>query len=160
MRKFTTANQITFFYLVNIAVSVAVIYGGLSFGGVFISPLELFFHADNSLVTMQIRLPRVLAGFMIGGGLSIVGMSFQTWFRNPLADPFILGVAGAAAVGVVIGMIFQIDSYYLSRMIVFFTFSIGAIALIFFISGIHKRGQGGVKLILIGVGLNFFFLHQ
>lgn len=161
MRKFTTANQITF-YLVNIAVSVAVIYGGLSFGGVFISPPLELFHADNSLVTMQIRLPRVLAGFMIGGGLSIVGMSFQTWFRNPpLADPFILGVAGAAAVGgVVIGMIFQIDSYYLSRMIVF-TFSIGgAIALIFFISGIHKRGQGGVKLILIGVGLNFFFLHQ
>ncbi len=105
---------------------------------------------------MQIRLPRVLAGFMIGGGLSIVGMSFQTWFRNPLADPFILGVAGAAAVGVVIGMIFQIDSYYLSRMIVFYLFDRGDCTHLFSYQAYTKEGRG-VKLILIGVGLNFFF---
>ncbi|PLX67317.1 MAG: hypothetical protein C0603_09615 [Denitrovibrio sp.] len=153
MQKSSTTSQITF-YLINIAISVVIIYAGLSFGGSFISPFEIF-NPDNNVVALQIRLPRVLAGFMIGGGLSVVGMSFQTWFRNPLADPFILGVAGAAAVGVVVGMIFQIDSYYLSRMIVF-TFSMISIALIFYISGIHKRGQG-IKLILIGVGLNFFF---
>lgn len=134
--------------------SVLTVYAALSFGGEFISPLHII-SPENSLVALKIRLPRVLAGFMIGGGLSVVGMSFQTWFRNPLADPFILGVAGAAAVGVVFGMIFHIDSYYLGKVVVF-AFSMLSIALIFAISGIHKRGQG-TKLILIGVGLNFFF---
>lgn len=134
--------------------SIAVIYAGLSFGGEFILPTDIF-SPDYSMLALQIRLPRVLAGFMIGGGLAVVGMSFQTWFRNPLADPFILGVAGAAAVGVVFGMIFRIEDYYLNRLVIF-TFAVFSIALIFLISGIHKRGQG-VKLILIGVGLNFFF---
>jgi len=141
-------------YLIFILISALAILAGMCFGGDFISPVDVF-SADNSLVAVQIRLPRALAGFMIGGGLSVVGMSFQTWFRNPLADPFILGVAGAAAIGVVLGMIFQIDSYYLSRAVVF-AFAMVSIAMIFLISGIHKRGQG-VKLILIGVGLNFFF---
>jgi len=141
-------------YLVFIIFSAAAVTAGLSFGGEFILPSELFL-PENMLVTTGIRLPRVLAGFMIGGGLSVAGMSFQTWFRNPLADPFILGVAGAAAVGVVFGMIFQVESYYLSRFIVF-ACSVFSIGLIFLLSGIHKRGQG-VKLILIGVGLNFFF---
>lgn len=153
MHKHAANNQVTL-YLLFIILSAFSIYAGLCFGGEFIPPFNIF-SPDNSLVTLNIRLPRVLAGFMIGGGLSIVGMSFQTWFRNPLADPFILGVAGAAAVGVVFGMIFQIDSYYGSRVLVF-VFSMISIALIFLLSGIHKRGQG-VKLILIGVGLNFFF---
>lgn len=141
-------------YLIFTLISVISVYAGLCFGGEFISPFEVF-SSENSVVTANIRLPRVLAGFMIGGGLSVVGMSFQTWFRNPLADPFILGVAGAAAVGVVCGMIFQLESYYASKFLIF-SFSVISIGLIFLLSGIHKRGQG-VKLILIGVGLNFFF---
>jgi len=141
-------------YLLYIATSLAVFYASLSFGGQFISPFELF-SEENLVLTAQIRLPRVIAGFVLGGGLAVCGLAFQTWFRNPLAEPFILGVAGAAAVGVVFGMIFQIESFYLSRVVIFL-FSLSSIALIFSLSGIHKRGQG-VRLILIGVALNFFF---
>ena len=46
-----------------------------------------------------LRLPRVLAAGLIGAGLSATGVLFQGLFRNPLADPFVLGASGGAALG-------------------------------------------------------------
>ena len=52
-----------------------------------------------SLIVESIRLPRTLVGFMVGGSLAIAGAAMQGLFRNPLADPSIIGVASGAALG-------------------------------------------------------------
>ncbi|HTY50381.1 MAG TPA: iron ABC transporter permease [Steroidobacteraceae bacterium] len=55
-------------------------------------------------IVLQLRLPRLLAAFGIGSLLALAGVLLQALFRNPLADPFILGVSGGAAVGAVLAL--------------------------------------------------------
>ena len=50
-------------------------------------------------VLLAVRLPRVLAAFGVGSLLALSGVLLQALFRNPLADPYVLGVSGGAAVG-------------------------------------------------------------
>src|SRR6186713_1745145 len=57
-------------------------------------------------VLLDVRLPRLLAAFGVGGLLAIAGVLLQALFRNPLADPFVLGVSGGAAVGALLAMVF------------------------------------------------------
>lgn len=58
-------------------------------------------NAESSAQTImwQIRLPRSLAAMLVGGILGLTGAAFQSLFRNPLAEPFVIGVSGGAAVG-------------------------------------------------------------
>jgi len=69
-----------------------VLFGSASDGGVSL----------NSVVIHKIRLPRVLFAALVGAALSVSGASFQAVLRNPLADPYILGVSGGAALGSVV----------------------------------------------------------
>jgi len=55
----------------------------------------------NAVVFWQIRLPRVLLGVLVGGGLGLAGAAMQAWFRNPLADPGLLGVSAGGMTGAV-----------------------------------------------------------
>lgn len=59
----------------------------------------------TSLIVWQLRLPRVLAAFVCGGLLALAGALLQVLLRNPLADPYILGVSGGAAVGALTAML-------------------------------------------------------
>ena len=74
-------------------------------GSVTLSLHELLnapFAGEESLqlqIVREIRLPRTVAAFLVGGLLSLSGVIMQILLRNPLADPFILGVSGGAAVG-------------------------------------------------------------
>ena len=63
--------------------------------------------ADPMLNTIiwQIRLPRVLLAAMVGASLSMGGLVFQALLRNPLAEPYILGISGGAAIGAIIGIL-------------------------------------------------------
>lgn len=56
-------------------------------------------------VLMEIRLPRMLAAFGVGSVLALAGVLLQALFRNPLADPYVLGVSGGAAVGALLAML-------------------------------------------------------
>src|SRR5579864_3271647 len=56
-------------------------------------------------VLIAVRLPRVLAAFGVGSLLALAGVLLQALFRNPLADPYVLGVSGGAAVGALLAMI-------------------------------------------------------
>jgi iron complex transport system permease protein len=57
---------------------------------------------EYRLIIFELRLPRILLGVLVGAALSVSGASFQALLRNPLADPFVLGVSSGAAVGSVI----------------------------------------------------------
>src|SRR5512139_43345 len=56
-------------------------------------------------VLLEVRLPRLLAAFGVGGLLAVAGVLLQALFRNPLADPYVLGVSGGAAVGALLAML-------------------------------------------------------
>lgn len=53
----------------------------------------------TSRIILQLRFPRVVLGFVVGGGLAIVGVAMQALVRNPLAEPYILGISGGASAG-------------------------------------------------------------
>jgi iron complex transport system permease protein len=60
---------------------------------------------DFRFIMVEIRLPRILLGVLVGAALSVAGAGLQALLRNPLADPYVLGVSSGAAVGAIISML-------------------------------------------------------
>ena len=60
--------------------------------------------ADQRIIILSIRLPRILAAALVGGALSVSGLLFQGLFRNPLADPYVIGSSGGAVLGASVGV--------------------------------------------------------
>jgi cobalamin transport system permease protein len=60
---------------------------------------------EYRLIVFDLRLPRILLGMLVGAALSVSGASFQALLRNPLADPYVLGVSSGAALGSILGLI-------------------------------------------------------
>lgn len=58
--------------------------------------------ADHRQILLDIRLPRTVLGLLVGGGLALAGSVFQALLRNPLAEPYILGISGGSAAGAVL----------------------------------------------------------
>ncbi len=91
--------------------AAAVFVGSLLIGSVELSPariLAALLGSGDSVarsVALAVRLPRTLAAFGVGSLLALAGVLLQALFRNPLADPFVLGVSGGAAVGALLAMI-------------------------------------------------------
>src|SRR5690349_4118414 len=63
--------------------------------------------SDYGLIIQNIRLPRIILGVFVGASLSVAGASFQALLRNPLADPYVLGVSSGAAVGAIVALIVE-----------------------------------------------------
>lgn len=62
---------------------------------------------DYGMIVVDIRLPRILLAIVVGASLSVAGASFQALLRNPLADPYVLGVSSGAAVGSILVLILE-----------------------------------------------------
>jgi iron complex transport system permease protein len=101
-----------------------------------------------------LRFPRVLLAAMVGAALSLGGLVFQALLRNPLAEPYILGISGGAAVGAIIGILMGF-SRFPGVSATAFAGSMGTLLLVLFMSS----GQTLLKkdsLLLSGVMLNAF----
>ena len=61
--------------------------------------------SDYGMIVIDIRLPRILLGIVVGASLAVSGTSFQALLRNPLADPYVLGVSSGAALGAIVALI-------------------------------------------------------
>ena len=107
------------------------------------------------LIIFKIRLPRILLAGVVGFALSLGGVVFQAVLRNPLADPFILGVSSGSAFGAVVG-IFLGFSFSLGVPIIAF---IGALITIYLVMtlGAKKMGMESSTILLTGVIINAFF---
>jgi iron complex transport system permease protein len=81
------------------AAVLVVTVGALSTGYRRIDLEALRSDPTSRTIFLEIRLPRVLLGLIVGGSLGVVGAALQALFRNPLADPFTLGVSGGGALG-------------------------------------------------------------
>lgn len=101
----------------------------------------------------DIRFPRILLGIAVGGGLSLVGVLLQGIFRNPLVEPFTLGISGGAALGVCLSTILGFSRFYSLPLAGF----AGSFAVIFFLNFLATRKSfAGVQgLLLAGVMINF-----
>jgi len=63
--------------------------------------------SDYGMIVLDIRLPRILLGIVVGASLSVAGASFQALLRNPLADPYVLGVSSGAALGAIVALVIE-----------------------------------------------------
>jgi iron complex transport system permease protein len=111
---------------------------------------------ESTLATIiwKIRFPRVLLAAMVGATLSLGGLVFQALLRNPLAEPYILGISGGSAIGAIIGIVLGL-SRFPGVSLTAFLGSTGTLALILFLTA----GQSVVKkesLLLSGVMVNAF----
>jgi iron complex transport system permease protein len=93
---------------------VTVILFSLATGAVRVSPTAILsallgnhpLTATQRIILLQIRLPRVLASGVVGAALAISGLMFQGLFRNPMADPYVIGSSGGAVLGACMGIFF------------------------------------------------------
>ena len=102
---------------------------------------------------MALRFNRLVMGLLVGSALSVSGVVFQAILRNPLAEPYVLGVSGGAGLGATMAILFgAVAAVPLSLPLTAF---VSAVATLFLVYGIASKGSGGVpsvySLILSGV---------
>ncbi len=110
----------------------------------------------SEIIMVQIRFPRVLMGFLVGAGLASVGVTLQALLRNPLADPYVLGVSSGSALGVSLAILFGIGStFILLPILPLFGFAGGLLALLLIYRLAQSKGRLPIhSLLLAGVILN------
>jgi iron complex transport system permease protein len=107
-------------------------------------------------ILLRLRLPRVLLAAAIGATLAVAGVTFQTLLRNPLADPFILGVSGGAAAGAAIATALRLARIPGVVPFVAFLGACGATAAVFLLAR-RRDHTDPTRLLLSGLVLNAFF---
>lgn len=98
-------------------------------------------------IVLEVRLPRLVAAFAVGGLLALAGVLLQALFRNPLADPYVLGVSGGAAVAALFAMMVS------GAMFVVQSAAVGGALAAVVIVYMLGRGGGTARLLLTGVVL-------
>jgi iron complex transport system permease protein len=112
--------------------------------------------SDYGMIILEIRLPRILLAIVVGASLSVAGTSFQALLRNPLADPYVLGVSSGAALGAVLALILEPHlalPVWLSALFTPFGAFLGAaatIAAVYFL-GLRQGQIDSATLLLAGV---------
>ncbi len=120
--------------------------GGAGEGVAVLSPPET--------IVLLVRVPRALLAAVSGASLAIAGAAFQAVFRNPLADPYILGASSGAALGAAAAVVFGLPGTFLARLgmpIAAFAGGIAAVALAYVLA--RRAGGGGSALSLLLAGV-------
>jgi iron complex transport system permease protein len=107
------------------------------------------------LIILRIRLPRIILAGLSGFSLALGGVIFQALLRNPLADPFILGISSSSAFGAIVGILL---GFTFSFGVPFMSFA-GALLAVYLVLalGTKKMGMESSTILLTGVILNAFF---
>lgn len=107
-------------------------------------------------IISQIRLPRVLLGIAVGGALSLSGVLLQGVYRNPLVEPYTLGISGGASLGVAFAIVFGLHALFGSFVLPVAGFT-GSFLIIFLVYSISSR-KGRINInsmLLTGVMISF-----
>jgi len=115
----------------------------------------------SEAIIIQIRLPRVLAGALVGAGLAAAGVVYQGIFRNPMADSYLLGASAGASVGYTVAVLYVTSALSLiglgTAQTFAFIFALLTVFLVFFISRVGNRIPI-TTLLLSGIVVNIFLL--
>ena len=145
--------------LITLAVRMAVGTLAASGFGALRLPLSLLWnHSDETLrqIWFTIRLPRVLLALVVGGSLALAGCVMQGLFRNPLADPGLLGISSGAALAVALWVVLPLTlppliMLYAPMLAAFFG-ALAATVVIFLLS--RQRDSSLSRLLLVGIAIN------
>ncbi|NNE69045.1 MAG: iron ABC transporter permease [Rhodothermales bacterium] len=155
-------------YLLAIPALVATVLAGVSIGSVEVSARDALTVLGNRLgvegithptvdsIVWQLRLPRVLLALIVGGGLAVVGVAMQALVRNPLAEPYILGLSSGAAAGAATFYLGYLPGFLmaiLSLPMAAFLGGLGTISLVYLVA---RTGSGlsVTRLLLAGVAMS------
>ena len=163
-RKHRLFTLLFLFIPILIAFSVASGSADISLYDVFRTLVsKLFFISDRSdlksadIIIWELRLPRVIMGVLCGVALGVSGAVMQTILRNPLADPYMLGIASAAGFGASLAIILGVGVFGGSYLVIgnaFFFSGIASILILIFAGGQNASPE---KMVLVGLALLFFF---
>src|SRR5664280_2809230 len=113
--------------------------------------------SQEEVILFSVRLPRIIFAGIVGASLSLGGVVFQAMLRNPLADPYILGISGGSALGAIIGMLLGASSFYLGVPLLAFLGALITVVLVFVVAGGTRGLLLDNSLLLSGVVVNAFF---
>ncbi|NUK12092.1 iron ABC transporter permease [Streptomyces lunaelactis] len=112
----------------------------------------------NDLIVWQLRVPRALLAAIVGAGLGLVGTAVQALVRNPLADPYLLGISNGASLGAVAAIVLGAGAGGVLGLGLSGAAFAGALATFGLVWAIARRGGGfsPLRLVLAGVGIGQF----
>ena len=155
-KKYTVA------YSGSVLLLLASVWFGVSFGSVDVPISTLWDKETNPVaysILWQIRMPRVILAMLVGASLSIAGAAFQGLLKNPLADPYTLGISSGASVGAVATIFFGISLPFLGNYTLPIFSMIGAVITIFCVMTFARVVDRTMKmetLILTGIIFSSF----
>ena len=163
MKKYKIRISILFISLavgLLVAMVVALLFGSTKTGLKDLLDL-LTTGGDPSVATIifNVRLPRVLMAAITGMGLSLVGAVYQGYFRNPMADPFMLGMSSGAAFGASVAIVLGLESalFFGMGFVSVFAFvgaSLTSVAVYMVANSGYRRQK--VTILLAGIAISFF----
>ncbi len=121
--------------------------------------------AAAEAILLSIRLPRLLLATVVGAALAVAGAAFQSLLRNPLADPYVLGVSTGASTGTILYSIWAASlgtaltgaHVVYARPAAAFAGAVLTVAAVYGVAGgTHRRGEGSQRLLLAGIVLASF----
>jgi iron complex transport system permease protein len=130
---------------------------GLSFGSGSARGLDLFASGTRAhFIVTSYRLPRVLLAAVSGAGLAAVGAAFQSLLQNPLAEPYVLGVSGGAALGATLAIALGLGGGFVAAAAsVPLCAFLGGLAATALVWALARAGRGGgASILLAGVVVN------
>ncbi len=140
-----------------VALSLAL---GLVAGTVPLGPGEVWrglwsADAPASVIVRELRVPRVLLAFLVGGSLAVCGAALQAMIRNPLAEPYLLGLSGGAGLGAVIALASRAAGPW-AVPVAAFAGALAAVGLVYRLSVVAGRRLDPRILLLSGVVVGAF----
>lgn len=154
---------LTLISLLVVTLAVVVLFS-VATGAVRVSPgailAALFRHhpltATQQIILLQIRLPRVLASAVVGAALAISGLMFQGLFRNPMADPYVIGSSGGAVLGACVGIFLfsQLSLFgFSATALLAFAGSVVTMVVVYFLARTNGR-TNVITLLLAGFAIS------
>ncbi|ODS49698.1 MAG: iron complex transport system permease protein [Halanaerobium sp. 4-GBenrich] len=152
-------------YLVAVIVLILIGFTALFIGSSYINPIDVVSYilsnnqisASTAIIISEIRLPRIILAFIVGAGLAVAGSVFQAIIRNPMVDPYIIGISAGAGTGVMVALFLGIEISVLNlSSIPVFAF-IGAVSTVFIVYQLAKVGKKlpVLTFLLAGVAMSF-----
>ncbi|MCR5098409.1 MAG: iron ABC transporter permease [Lachnospiraceae bacterium] len=147
-----------------LALLLAILFlANLLVGSVGVSPYDIIrillggtTGTKESLIIHTIRLPRILAAAVLGGALALSGFLLQTYFNNPIAGPFVLGISSGAKMCVAMVMILSLfQGMILSSFLMIVAAFFGSMLSMGFIILLSKKMKNGATLIICGVMIGY-----
>ena len=161
--NFKRRSRYTLVFLLLIIAFLAIVIWNVNTGSVRISPAEII----NILlkrgagqteynIIWKIRLPRILMAAMLGGALSLSGFLLQTFFGNPIAGPFVLGISSGAKMVVALTMIYFLQHFkYVSSYAMIAAAFLGSLIAVGFILLISRKIHHMATLLVAGIMIGY-----